>query len=398
MNDNTKQTDKIVLKPTGRFTSDNVGDIERSFLKTIGDTEAPDLVVDMEDVEYISSAGLRLLMSMSKKACSMSIINAIPEVYDVFSITGLTEIMDVKRAYKKLSVEGLPIIGEGVTATVYRLDQERIVKVYKKEIQEEALLREQYVTKKAFLAGVPTMITFDTVKVGDWLGTVYEAFNFDTLESIYVKASDEVRKELTKKHAGAVRAMCEVVVKPEDFSSFKSDMFSKLEKAQARLDEQTLHAYREMLNAIPNDHTFVHGDCHMGNLMMDAKGELKVIDLGISGYGNPIFSLSAICLYRLFAEMFPENIYQQKAKMTAAEGETLYRRFVVAYYQNVTDSEIETIQQGIYLYCCLFSSLNYVGTPLVTDETFRLLSGKVVDAWKAGFDCSPVFAKMRAKE
>ena len=153
-----------------------------------------------------------------------------------------------------------------------------------------------------------------------------------------------------------------------------------------------------MLDAIPDDLTFVHGDCHLGNLMMDSEGKLNVIDLGICGYGSPVFSLSAICLYRLFAELFPESSYQQKTKLTAAEGKELYRRFVAAYCQDAADPEIELIRQGIYLYCCLFSSLNYVGTSLVTDETFRLLSGKVIDAWNTGFDVSPVFEHMRTEK
>ena len=211
-----------------------------------------------------------------------------------------------------------------------------------------------------------------------------------------MKASDETRRELTKKHAGAVRAMYEVEVKKEDFPGFKEGTLAKLEKERARMDEKTQHIYREMLDAIPDDHTFVHGDCHLGNLMMNSEGELKAIDLGISGYGSPIFSLSAICLYRLFAELLPENFYQQKTKLTAAEGKELYSRFAAAYFEGVAEPEIELIREGIYLYCCLFSSLAYAGTPLVTDETFRLLSGKVTEAWEAGFDFSPVFAHMRA--
>ena len=214
MDEKNKQTERIVLTPTGRITADNVGQIEQDFLKIIGEREAPELVVNMRNVEYISSAGLRLFMKLKKQYPLLSVEQVSPEVYDIFSVTGFTEIMDIRRVYEEISVEGLPILGEGATATVYRLDKERIVKVYHGQIREEELLREQSVTKKAFLAGVPTMIAFDTVKVGDRLGTVFEAFNFDTLESVYVNASDETRRQLTVKYAGAVREMCEVRVKP----------------------------------------------------------------------------------------------------------------------------------------------------------------------------------------
>ena len=44
MDEKNKQTERIVLTPTGRITADNVGQIEQDFLKIIGEREAPELV------------------------------------------------------------------------------------------------------------------------------------------------------------------------------------------------------------------------------------------------------------------------------------------------------------------------------------------------------------------
>ena len=57
-----------------------------------------DMVLDFADVGYISSAGLRVLLSshkvMSKKG-GMKLKNVSPEVMEIFDVTGFSEILDI---------------------------------------------------------------------------------------------------------------------------------------------------------------------------------------------------------------------------------------------------------------------------------------------------------------
>ena len=56
------------------------------------------LVFDLSKLEYISSAGLRVLLSTQKimnVQGNMKIVNVIPEVMEVFEITGFTEILNI---------------------------------------------------------------------------------------------------------------------------------------------------------------------------------------------------------------------------------------------------------------------------------------------------------------
>ena len=58
------------------------------------------LVLDFAKLEYISSAGLRVLISaqkiMSKKG-SLKIVNPSDPVYEVFEITGLTDLIAIEK-------------------------------------------------------------------------------------------------------------------------------------------------------------------------------------------------------------------------------------------------------------------------------------------------------------
>ncbi len=384
--------EKIVLKPAGAITAGNTGILEKSFLEQMGGIASPDIIVDMAEVSHISSAGLRLIMKLQQTTSSMQLVNLNPEVYEVFSITGLTRIMDVRRQYKNIDLEGLELIGQGATASVYRIDEEQIVKVYREDIREEEILHEQELTRNAMLAGVPTMLSFEMVKAGGRLGTVFEAFNYDTLISVYTGASMEEREELIRKYARTLREMCSVEVDPGEFTGFRSITWERYERAKERLSEEGAAVFRDMIERIPDDHRFVHGDCHMENLMLDGKGSMVVIDLGISGYGNAIFALSGVAHYKVFTELISDEAsYKKKSGLSFGEAEELYHRFIEAYCEGQKEEQIRLADQGVYLYSCLFSALEYVGTPLVTDETFRDLAGKLIKASEEGFDWDSVF-------
>lgn len=57
-----------------------------------------ELVIDLKDLEYISSAGLRVLLAAQKVMNAqgeMKVTNVKPEVFEVFEITGFTDILTI---------------------------------------------------------------------------------------------------------------------------------------------------------------------------------------------------------------------------------------------------------------------------------------------------------------
>lgn len=58
-----------------------------------------DMVIDMEKLEYVSSAGLRVFLGAHKKMSklgTMKLINVCDEVMEVFDMTGFTDILDIE--------------------------------------------------------------------------------------------------------------------------------------------------------------------------------------------------------------------------------------------------------------------------------------------------------------
>ena len=57
---------------------------------------AKEVIFDVNELEYISSAGLRQILQLKKQEKDFSIINASTDVYDIFDMTGFTEMMNIK--------------------------------------------------------------------------------------------------------------------------------------------------------------------------------------------------------------------------------------------------------------------------------------------------------------
>lgn len=92
-----KDGEKLILSPEGRI--DTVTSPE--FSKSIDDNieGVKELVIDLEKLEYISSAGLRVLLTTQKnmnKVGTMKLIHVNDVIMDVFNITGFVDILTIE--------------------------------------------------------------------------------------------------------------------------------------------------------------------------------------------------------------------------------------------------------------------------------------------------------------
>jgi stage II sporulation protein AA (anti-sigma F factor antagonist) len=90
--------DVVIVKPKGRFYSSAAVTAEESFVAALRSVE-PRLVIDMSELEYISSAGLRVLLKVAKqiqKANGKVVLFGLNRnVREVFSITAFDRILSI---------------------------------------------------------------------------------------------------------------------------------------------------------------------------------------------------------------------------------------------------------------------------------------------------------------
>ncbi|MCR5302673.1 MAG: STAS domain-containing protein [Lachnospiraceae bacterium] len=164
---------------SGRITSNDAQKTEEELLELLPD------VIDAAQLSYISSAGLRALLKLSQNKTDRVVIkNVRPDVYDIFESTGFTEIFSIEKQLREVSAKGCKLIGKGYCASVYRLDGERVIKVYDAPRHSgdlSAVQREYEISKKVFLSGLPSIIGFEVVVCDGYYAGIYELVDGDTM-------------------------------------------------------------------------------------------------------------------------------------------------------------------------------------------------------------------------
>ncbi len=87
----------IYLK--GRLDISTSPQLEEVLDESLGD-DVESLVVDAEGLEYVSSAGLRVLLSTHKKMSAkggLTLRNVTRDVMEVFELTGFSEVLNIER-------------------------------------------------------------------------------------------------------------------------------------------------------------------------------------------------------------------------------------------------------------------------------------------------------------
>lgn len=113
-----KNTEEIIIEVAGRLDTTTAPDFNKAVTDDIADTD--NLVLDFKKLEYISSAGLRVLLSAQKKMQKlgkMKLINVCEDVMEVFEMTGFSDILTIKqKVYNKK---------ENPTESVYKNKSQR---------------------------------------------------------------------------------------------------------------------------------------------------------------------------------------------------------------------------------------------------------------------------------
>lgn len=92
-----KNEDELVLEITGRLDTITAPALDKTINENLG--EIKNLIIDFKSIEYISSAGLRVLLGAQKKMQqigSMKVINVCEEVMEVFEMTGFADILTIE--------------------------------------------------------------------------------------------------------------------------------------------------------------------------------------------------------------------------------------------------------------------------------------------------------------
>ena len=278
---------------SGRIDSANAAEAEKAITEIRSSNPCKTLLLDFGDLGYISSAGLRVILRCKKAVADTRIENVNPEVYEVLDMTGFTEMMDVQKAYRILSVEGCEVIGKGANGAVYRIDRDTIVKVYLNPDSLPEIHRERELARTAFVLGVPTAIPYDVVRIeGGGYGSVFELLNAQSFAQLLNNGEMSV-DEAAKLSVELLKIIHSTVVKPDSMPDMKAVALDWAEFLKDYLDAELYQKLHALVEAVPADNHMMHGDYHIKNVMLQ-NGEVLLIDMDTLCHGHPVFELGSM--------------------------------------------------------------------------------------------------------
>ena len=290
----TYRIDKSILyiAVAGRIDASNAAQAEERIFAIKNDNPGKHTVIDADNLEYISSAGLRVILRLRKEEPGLAIINVAPDVYEVFDMTGFTDMVTVEKAYPRMSVEGCEFIAKGANGAVYRYDAETILKTYFAKDALPEIKQERENARRAFVLGINTAIPYGIVRVGDGYGTVTELLNAVSVTKLIRDNPDDL-SEAVQYYVDMLKSIHAVQVEDGEVLDMKEIALDWAKFISAYIPEDQGKKLVELISAVPKQNTLLHGDYHTNNIMVQ-NGEPLLIDMDTLCMGHPVFELGSM--------------------------------------------------------------------------------------------------------
>ena len=332
----------MVIKLNGQIDSSNSARVEKEIMTQLDAQEDASVVFDASELEYISSAGLRVLLRIRKSYPDMRITGVTPDIYEILDMTGFTEMMPVEKAYRVVSIEGCEEIGRGANGTIYRIDQDNVVKVYNNADALADIQHEREVAKLALILGIPTAISYDVVRVGESYGSVFELLNASSFSKI-LATEPEKMDWCVKEYVELLKKIHSTVVPAEKLPDMKETVLSWARFMQDHLPEEAGKKLLAMVEAVPHDDHMIHGDYHTKNVELQ-NDEVLLIDMDTLAVGHPIFELASMFNSFIgYSELNHETILKFQG-FDFETGSTFWYKSLAAYLGTNCETKIREVE------------------------------------------------------
>ena len=284
--------DILYIAIEGRIDASNAAAAEEKIFAIRNENPGKHTVIDADTLEYISSAGLRVILKLRKEESKLAIINVASDVYEVFDMTGFTDMITVEKAYQRMSVEGCEFIAKGANGAVYRYDDETIVKTYFAKDALPEIKQERENARRAFVLGINTAIPYGIVRVGDGYGTVTELLNAVSVTKLIRNNPDDLTLA-AKYYIDMLKSIHAIEVEDGKVPDMKETALDWADFVSKHIPEEQGKKLRALIEAVPRQNTLMHGDYHTNNVMVQ-NGEPLLIDMDTLCMGHPVFELGSM--------------------------------------------------------------------------------------------------------
>ena len=248
------------------------------------------------------------------------------------------------RKYKEISLDGCKQIGSGAKGEVYRYNDEVVIKVYNQFNTYRDVEHEISYSRRAFVLGVPTAISFGIVSVGDRYGAMYELVDTDTMSVYLAKAPSQV-DAYAKIMANLARTVHGIEVTPEDgFPDVKEKLRSNVRRGISYRDPDLAQKCMKLIDSLPDTNTLLHGDFHTGNVFLQ-DGEPVLIDMDKVTRGHPIVELGDMYMYYVVLGDEDPSVIENFMGFSYETSIMFFRRFLRFYLDTEDEARLDEVTE-----------------------------------------------------
>ncbi|MCR4990875.1 MAG: phosphotransferase [Lachnospiraceae bacterium] len=241
---------------------------------------------------------------------------------------------------RNVSKEGLDIVGSGVSGTVYRLDEDKVLKVYKKEVSFDEVKRQERIAQKVSSENIPTARVYELVKCEDCYGAISDFL--DGVPLVQYIGNDVQRRQKSAVKMGKLLSKVHGMTPDKEvFPSLKDMLRDVIYRVKEYFTDDEISAFTGFLDALPGRSRVLHGDFHENNIMIGNKNEeFYLIDLDGMSIGSPIFEFAQT--YSVYKQELPPEIAKELG-ITKELINGFLNTFVSSYFEamgkRITDRE-----------------------------------------------------------
>ena len=354
-------TKKLDIRLSGRLDTINTAEWFEKISADIREQSADELAIDCSELEYISSTGLRALIMIIKSGCKVYCFGVSPTVYDIFEVTGLTALMDVQKAFRRIHLDDSALMAKGTVGMIYRLDEDRVVKVFNQKVTIDIIRRERKFAQKVLLSGIPTVISYDIVQVDDCYGIIFEMAGAEEFSRKLDQAPEKF-DELAALYAGLLKQINQTPVGKDVLPEAKDIYHGYVDGSSAFLSGTEMEALHGLIDSVPDRDTMLHGDYHANNLMFQGD-ELMLIDLGDVSRGHPIFDLAGMYVSHILVGSYQPAFIKAGMGIDIEVCRRLWDRVLRLYFPGEPESGLKRKEDLIRRFAHLKLAVMYAIAP-----------------------------------
>jgi len=197
-------------------------------------------------------------------------------------------------------------VGEGANGLSYNSldDPQVMVKMYNKGYDTSTIFTELDVARKVYELGIPTPRPGQLVTDGERIGIIFRRIDGKRSFARAISEEPDRYDEYTREFALLCKKLHTFECPQGMFPDARQDFMRMLKSSGTFSDKEKSKIEHFLLKGLPECHTALHGDMHVGNVLttlpkgasFDTPHQVYYIDLGYFSYGCPLIDIGMMSM------------------------------------------------------------------------------------------------------